>query len=63
MKLTREVRKTTAQFLNGVAVAVLVAGAIGPKAMGMFNWAQTTPVIIVSLAMHGLALAIVGWRS
>ena len=47
-----ERRKVAAQYLNGVAIAVLVTGVVGP-ALGQFSEARTIVVaVLASLALH-----------
>lgn len=45
--MSREVKRTIAQFLNGIALAILAAGVIGPLAMGKV----ALPIVAISLAM------------
>jgi hypothetical protein len=56
--MSREVKRTIAQFLNGVALAVLVAGAIGPLAAATAVFPLVAVAVAVSLALHGLALLV-----
>jgi hypothetical protein len=62
MHNNREVRRAVAQFLNGVAVAVLVAGAIGPISAGAASGHSLIIATLVGAAIHGLALLALGWR-
>lgn len=56
MRLDREGRRTVAHFLNGVAVAILVVGALGPVASGDAAGASVAFTILAVAALHGLAL-------
>lgn len=56
-----ERRKVAAQYLNGIAIAVLVTGVVGP-ALGQFSEARTIVVaILASLALHLAARQAVGY--
>ena len=61
MRITPEVRRTVAQFLNGVAVAVLVAGVIAPLATGAIISLSMAIATVGALAFHAIALAILVW--
>lgn len=54
----REVRKTAAQFLNAVAVAVLVTGAISPLALGTARTGLLVLTVVIAALLHGGALAL-----
>lgn len=54
--MSREVKRTIAQFLNGMALAVLVAGAIGPLATATAVLPLAAVAVVISLGLHGLAL-------
>ena len=56
--MSRDVKRTVAQFLNGVALAVLAAGAIGPVAMANAMFPSVAAAIVISLCLHGLALLV-----
>ena len=58
MQNNREGRRTTAQFLNGVAVATLAAGAVGPLMSGSAVSTNVVVAIIAAVALHGLALVV-----
>jgi hypothetical protein len=59
-----EIRKVTAGYLNGIAVALLVSGAILPAVMGL-NGAQSNDALVVaaiavlSFALHYAARSLV----
>ena len=57
--MKRETRRTTAQFLNGLAIAILAAGAIGPTASGGPNLPIVIASVLAGLVLHGLALLVV----
>ncbi|UXN67889.1 hypothetical protein N8A98_02185 (plasmid) [Devosia neptuniae] len=56
--MSREVRRTVAQFLNGVALSILVVGAIGPMAAATAILPSVAVAIAISLSLHGLALLV-----
>lgn len=56
--MSRDVKRTVAQFLNGVALAVLAAGAIGPVAMANAMLPSVVIAVAISLCLHGLALLV-----
>jgi hypothetical protein len=60
MKVNRETRRTSAQFLNSLAVAILIAGVVGPTYSGAAKPMIVATATIVSLALHVLALCLVG---
>ena len=60
MKVNRETRRTSAQFLNSLAVAILIAGVIGPAYTGAAKPVIILIATILSLALHALALGFVG---
>lgn len=45
MRLDRESRRTLAQFLNGIAVAVIGIGAIAPILAGDPSWTVCAAII------------------
>ena len=51
-----EALRTVAQFLNGIAVAVLMAGVIGPLSLAAAQGATVLISISVAAALHGAAL-------
>lgn len=57
--MKREARRTTAQFLNGLAVAVLATGAIGPMASDKISMAVLVVSILTGGALHALAIVLV----
>lgn len=52
-------RQTIAQFSNGVAIAVLAAGIIGPAANRHLDLGNLVISVSVAAALHLLALAVV----
>ncbi|HEY8577185.1 MAG TPA: hypothetical protein VIL88_12685 [Devosia sp.] len=56
MKMNRETRRTVAQFLNALAVAVLVAGVIGPLSLGVATAPTAVIAMFVGATLHALAL-------
>jgi hypothetical protein len=62
MKIDQDSRRTTAQFLNGLAVSVLTALVIGPLAAGTTKVAPAAVGIIGAALLHLAALHI-GRRS
>lgn len=58
--MKREIRRTTAQFLNGVAISILAAGAIVPAASGNINPPEVLASVLAGLLLHGLALLVIG---
>ena len=58
--MKREMRRTSAQFLNGLAVAIVAAGAIAPTASGSFSLPVMFASGLAGLLLHGLALLLVG---
>ncbi|KQX35355.1 hypothetical protein ASD04_15055 [Devosia sp. Root436] len=57
MRLDREGRRTVAQFLNGLAVAMLATGVLAPLAGGTPQGAMTAAALIGAALLHLLALA------
>ena len=55
MKLDRDSRRTVAQFINGVAVAVIGIGAVTPVAGGDASWQAFVAVLLAT----GLSLVAV----
>ena len=60
MKVNRETRRTSAQFLNSLAVAILIAFAIAPFASGIPTAVHVVAGIAMSAIFHLAALWIVG---
>ena len=58
--MRREIRRASAQFLNGLAIAIFAAGAIAPTASGSFSPPVVLSSVFAGLALHGLALLVVG---
>lgn len=56
--MSREVKQTVAQFLNGIALAVLAAGVIGPLAMGKVAPPVVAISTAVSLGLHVSAVLV-----
>lgn len=54
-----ERRKVAAQYLNGIALAVIVSGVLGPLVTGSGGLGTITAAIVISLAMHALARRVV----
>lgn len=50
-----ERRKVAAQYLNGLASAVVAAGVLGPAAAGQGNLAIAAVAASISVALHALA--------
>ena len=57
-----EALRTVAQFLNGIAVAVLMAGVIGPLSLAAAQGPTVLISIAVAAALHGAALLALSWR-
>jgi hypothetical protein len=57
--MKREARRLAAQFLNGLAIAILAAGAIGPAASGAINMTVFLAALVGAGALHALAIALV----
>ena len=55
MRLDRESRRTLAQFLNGIAVAVIGIGAITPILAGDLSW-MVFAAIISGAGLSAVAL-------
>ena len=53
-----EAKRTMAHFLNGLAVAVLAGGTIGPMAIGIFSWGTAGMSLIVGVVLHATALKV-----
>ena len=56
MRLNREGRRTVAQFLNGVAVAMLVTMILAPLAGGKVDVGMATLGGACALSLHAVAL-------
>ena len=54
-----ERRKVAAQYLNGIALAVIASGVLGPLVTGNGGLGTITAAVAVSLAMHALARRVV----
>lgn len=54
-----ERRKVAAQYLNGIALAVIVSGVLGPLVTGSGGLGTITAAIVISHAMHALARRVV----
>ena len=62
MRTLTELRRTVAQFLNGVAVAILVAVLVVPLSAGAPFVPGMLVGVVSSLAVHGLAVIISSLR-
>ena len=60
--MKREIRRASAQFLNGLAIAIVAAGAIAPTASGSPSLPIVLSSVFAGLVLHGLALLVVGER-
>lgn len=60
--MNREMRKTSAQFANGVAVAVIGAGIVVPAAAGTARYDLIAIALVVSALLHFAAIALVSKR-
>lgn len=58
MRIDREVRRTVAQFLNGLGVALIATLVLAPVATGAFNGSATVAALIGAALVHLLALAV-----
>ena len=58
MKFNREGRRTTAQFLNGLAIAVVGTMVLGPAMVGGFNGVIAAAAIIAAGLLHAVAVVI-----
>lgn len=56
MKLERESRRAVAQFLNGLAVAMVAALVLAPFAGGTARWELGAAAILGASICHALAL-------
>lgn len=54
--MTGEMRRTLTHFLNGLSVATIAAGAIGPAVLGSFWWPMAAVTVIIGAVLHGAAL-------
>lgn len=48
MKLGRDGKRTIAQFINGVAVAVIGIGAVTPAVAGHASWSAFAAVLLAT---------------
>lgn len=58
MRLDREARRTSSQFLNGAAVAMLSTLVIMPLSSGSFEVARTIAGIMAATLLHAAAIVI-----
>jgi hypothetical protein len=58
MKLDRESRRTVAQFLNGLAVAVVGTLVLAPAAGGSLQAIAVVCGLVGAALLHALALAL-----
>ena len=58
MRLDREGRRTVAQFLNGIAVAVVATMLIAPIAGGNVNVAMVLMGAASAITLHAVALLV-----
>ena len=58
MRLDREVRRTVAQFLNGLSVALIATLVLAPIASGAFQPIGGFAALLCAVLIHLLALAI-----
>ena len=58
MRLDREVRRTAAQFLNGLAVAVTATLLLTPAAGGATQGPLMVAAVVGAALLHVVALAI-----
>jgi hypothetical protein len=58
MKFNREARRTAAQFLNGLAVAVVGTMVLGPTMVGSFNGVIAAAAIVAAGLLHTIAVVI-----
>jgi hypothetical protein len=55
-----EARKATANYLNGIAIAVMAGAIVGPAIQGQFyTIARLVITLCISLALHGIARLVV----
>lgn len=50
-----EQRKVAAQYLNGIALAVIASGVLGPLVTGSGGLGTITVAVAISLTLHVLA--------
>lgn len=55
MKLDREGRRTAAQFLNGLAVAMVASLVLAPFGSGTTRWELVLAAMVGASACHALA--------
>jgi hypothetical protein len=58
MRFDREVRRTVAQFLNGLGVALIATLVLAPVAAGAFHGVAFLAALVGAALAHLLALAI-----
>ena len=58
MRLDREVRRTIAQFLNGLAVALTAALVLAPAAESTFDGIAAVAALVGAGLLHLLALKV-----
>jgi hypothetical protein len=56
--MKREVRRTSAQFLNAVSVAILATGFIGPATAGSAQLWVAGASVAIAVALHILAILV-----
>lgn len=56
--MSREIKRTISQFLNGLAVAVFAAGVLAPLLQRSAELSQLLMPICLSLALHAVALGV-----
>ncbi|WP_127754364.1 hypothetical protein [Devosia sp. 1566] len=62
MRLDREGRRTVAQFLNGVAVAVVATMLLAPMAGGKVDIGTAVLGAMCALTLHAMALFVAARR-
>ena len=62
MRLDRESRRTVAQFLNGVAVAVVATMLLAPMAGGKVDIGTAILGALCALTLHAMALILTARR-
>ena len=56
MRLDREAKRTSAQFLNGAAVALLSTLVIMPLSSGSFDVGRTVAGVVAATMLHAAAI-------
>jgi hypothetical protein len=56
--MKREVRRTTAQFLNALSVAILATGCIGPATVGSVHLWVAGASVALAIGLHVLAILV-----